>query len=365
MFEKYYSDKNKFFWFDDFKINEPIQIKSSNNLYLSCGEFENVVDFYHTDDNSNRQKWILEKDNDEDNIFYIKTAFNRYNNTKYLGSPNHNNQVFLYTSKNFFTKWRIVKIEGNIYEIVYCGNKFNPQEICLVVARYNENVEWVLPYNDITVLYNKGEEITLPFNKIIHLENTGREGHTYLYHIIKNYFSLSNKTIFTQGSFFEHNHTFLYGVDNYFKTLDVQPLGLLYLENQNIPPREIVDNYKSVTDYGLEYLVVNVNKNLDNNPPYNFVDNGINSLIESYNCRFPYCKSLTENFLEKSKFPIIKQLNEIRFCYSALFSVDKSKIHKYDIFVYINLIIELTSFNFHGGENGYILERLWLYIFED
>uniref|UniRef100_A0A6C0EFJ1 Uncharacterized protein n=1 Tax=viral metagenome TaxID=1070528 RepID=A0A6C0EFJ1_9ZZZZ len=365
MFEIFFSNKRKLFKIDNFKLNEPINITNIDNNYLSCAEINNIVDFFFEDDNSNRQKWIIEKDENEENTYYIKSAFHRYNNTQYLGCPNLNNQVFLYTSKNMFTKWKIQNIENNYYIITYSGVKFNPREISLVVSRYNENIEWVLPYNDISIIYNKGHELNIHFNNIINLSNIGREGHTYLYHIIQNYNSLPNRVIFTQGSPFEHNHTFLYGIDNYNETMDVQPLGLKYLQELNIPPIDILEKYKTTTYYGLEYLVVNINKNTDNLPPYNFIDDGINRLIQTYNNRFPHCKSLIENLLERSNFPIVKQLNEIRFCYSALFSVIKKQIHKYDISVYQNLLNELISFNDQSGENGYILERLWLYIFED
>ena len=366
MLEAFVSNKGKIFRIDNFKMNEPLQIIDSNNYFLSCAKINNIVDFYHTDDNSNKQKWVIEKHEYKENIYYIKCAFDRYNCTQYLGCPNMNNQVFLYTSKNKYTEWKIINIENKFYEITYNGDKFNPQEVCMVVARYEEDLEWALPYNDIAIIYNKGREIKLPFNNTINLENIGREGHTYLYHIIENYNSLtSDRIIFTQGSPFEHNYTFLRGVDNYHKLLDVQPLGLKYLEKCNIPPREIVEKYKETTDYGLEYLVADINENLMTTGKFHFYDKGIDCIALSYFKRFPEGKSLIGNFLEKSNFPINKQINEIRFTYAALFSVAKNKIYKYDISVYKNLINELISYHSQGAENGNILERLWLYMFED
>ena len=44
--------------------------------YLSCGEHENMVDWYTHDDMSGRQKWIIEKINDD---FFIRTSFRRSN----------------------------------------------------------------------------------------------------------------------------------------------------------------------------------------------------------------------------------------------------------------------------------------------
>jgi hypothetical protein len=64
-------------------------------------------------------------------------------------------------------------------------------------------------------------------------------------------------------------------------------------------------------------------------------------------------------------FPRNKPIDKIRFTYCGLFSTDDKHIKKYNIDVYRNLLKELTSYHPQGAENGYILERLWLYIFED
>ena len=71
------------------------------------------------------------------------------------------------------------------------------KKIQIVVARYNEDIKWLLPFKDVTIIYNKGQYLPLlnSFN-FINLDNVGRESHTYLYHIIENYDNLSDKTIF-------------------------------------------------------------------------------------------------------------------------------------------------------------------------
>ena len=73
---------------------------------------------------------------------------------------------------------------------------------------------------------------------------------------------------------------------------------------------------------------------------------------------------LVPGFLHRAKFPYWKGNTSISFTYSALFSADKRKILKLDKQVYINLSDELTSLYDHGGTNGYVLERLWLYILD-
>ena len=74
----------------------------------------------------------------------------------------------------------------------------------IVVARYNENLDWLLPYSDISIIYNKGNKNISKAYNVINLPNYGRESHTYLYHIINNYDNLADKTIFFQGRIDDH-----------------------------------------------------------------------------------------------------------------------------------------------------------------
>jgi hypothetical protein len=262
MFELFNTYTAKVFRIPHFRLNAPLNIKTLNDHYLSCHEKFNLVDFFVRDDNSNRQKWIIEQDDMDENVFYIKCLFRRYNYTQYLGCPNQNNRVFLYTSKNRFTKWGIKQLENDVYYIYYLGEKFNRKECCIAVSRYNECIDWVMAYNDMAVIYNKGTDLELSFSNVVKLENVGREGDTYLNHIIRNYSNLSKKTIFMQGDPFPHNQTVLFGIDNYEQTDDVQPFGLRYLAEKNVPTPDILNKYKTKTSYGLEYLVICLNDNI-------------------------------------------------------------------------------------------------------
>ena len=74
----------------------------------------------------------------------------------------------------------------------------------IVVARYNESIDWTKFYN--CIIYNKGDPIenTNTTTNVTTLPNVGREGHTYLHHIINNYDTLSDYTMFLQGNPFDH-----------------------------------------------------------------------------------------------------------------------------------------------------------------
>ena len=87
------------------------------------------------------------------------------------------------------------------------NNVKNKQGVELVVARYNENLNWLnrRPFNNYDVsIYNKGPNDNYTVNnkniRVTKLSNLGKCDHTYLYHIIKNYDNLSDVTVFLPGS---------------------------------------------------------------------------------------------------------------------------------------------------------------------
>lgn len=71
----------------------------------------------------------------------------------------------------------------------------------VVVARYNENIEWLDIFDKQSVIiYNKGEFIEDCKYKQICVPNVGRETETYFRYIIDNYDNLPDVVIFTQGA---------------------------------------------------------------------------------------------------------------------------------------------------------------------
>ena len=76
----------------------------------------------------------------------------------------------------------------------------------IIVARYNENIDWVLPFTNV-IIYNKGEPLDKTKYKnhtIRPLKNVGREGHTYYHYIYENYDNLPDHIMFLQGHPFDH-----------------------------------------------------------------------------------------------------------------------------------------------------------------
>ena len=351
----YNYSNHRIFSIDNFNLDKPVKIYYS----LTCltESKDNTIGF-ELPDNRLSQDFIFIKHDTKEDTYYIKTISN-----KFLGSPNANNIVYCYSSKNKFTEWRVYKLGANKYSLVYSGEKYDPKKINIVVSRYKENIDWLIPYNDIVTIINKGNGLLPNFSTIIHTKNIGREGHSYLYYILNRFETLPDRVIFIQGSPFEHNETLLYGIENYDLLLPVQPLGLQYLTSKNIPPSRIVDTFKMVTDFGLEYLVLETNGDLLTS----FQDYGatlfVNNYAKEYGEQYDPSLNLINNFFINSRLTDEPQVNTVLFSYSGLFSVTKEVILNRPPSFYLNVLTYLTDKCSQGGINGYILERLWLHIF--
>lgn len=80
-----------------------------------------------------------------------------------------------------------------------------------VVAHFNEDLDWLIPVANRSHVYHKGSELRPPPMKLYawdKLPNVGRESHTYLYHIINNYNTLPQVTVFIQGEGLARQHCF-------------------------------------------------------------------------------------------------------------------------------------------------------------
>jgi hypothetical protein len=346
---------------DSFEYNKPISIISSTtNQSISYYQEKAILSNTITN-------WLIEPDISDTSICYIKAAVPSTYGRQYLGAPNSDNKVYLYTSRNCFTQWKMSLMDKDkeLYELTYVGRKFDTTHVQLVVARYSEDIRWVRAYKDIAIVYNKGiYHDIMDTLRVVRLENIGREGHTYLHHMISAYDSLKDRTIFSQGDPFSHNDTILFAIDNYEKLDAVMPLGLGYLVNNNLPPQNLLDKIKQKTDYGLEYAIFKINKNCDYMDESYFHDAGALGFATSYRSyyKIEHSSSIIDSMLSRAKFPYFPN-NTFYFTFSGLFSVNRDVINAHDIEVYNNLKRELLSENNQGGVNGYLLERLWLHIF--
>ena len=74
----------------------------------------------------------------------------------------------------------------------------------VVIAHYNEDLSWLKDELQHATIYSKGGEANSPPVPCHALPNIGREGHTYLHHIVANYDTLADVTIFLQGHIDDH-----------------------------------------------------------------------------------------------------------------------------------------------------------------
>ena len=92
-------------------------------------------------------------------------------------------------------------------------------KFCIIVARYNENVEWSKQFSNV-IIYNKGTLLKGDYNEIL-LKNVGRESHTYYKHIYDNYENLSDYTIFLQANPFDHSPNIISNLNKYVNNTEL------------------------------------------------------------------------------------------------------------------------------------------------
>jgi hypothetical protein len=214
----------------------------------------------------------------------------------------------------------------------------NIVDIQIVVARYNESVDWINeePFNKYPVIcYNKGINNNYNIKKkhdIVKLPNKGRCDHTYLYHIINNYDDLHDITLFLPGS-----------TDLHYKLHKAKALI------------QALEYHKRTVFIGNYYN--NVKEDL-----YNFT-------IDNYKCQYSQNNLLhVEDGIDKSKIRPFGKWFESKFgnrkinviSYWGIIGISKEHIHHHPVSYYRDLINEL---DYSNPEVGHYIERSWAAIF--
>ena len=200
----------------------------------------------------------------------------------------------------------------------------------IVVARYNENINWLNSEMENCIIYNKGNKLNIG-NEIL-LKNIGRESETYLQYIITNYDNLPDVIVFTQAIIADHK-----GKD------DIQ--YLINIKN------EALNNSKSNNFY----THYDIGKCVSWDKEWN-LRNGKYFLQDNYKNNKPI------TFIEWFKTNInINYPNPLIAYQNAIFAVKKEIIINKPIEYYKKLILEV---NHHvNSTEGHFFERSWYYIF--
>jgi hypothetical protein len=200
----------------------------------------------------------------------------------------------------------------------------------IIVARYNENIEWLNSEMSNCIIYNKGNNLNIK-NEII-LENVGRESETYLHYIITNYDNLPDVIVFTQARISDHK-----GADDVNYLIDIKNQSLYNSKSQN---------FHVHNDVGVSI----------------HFDKEWNLRKEGYYLKDNYKNNKPITFLEWFKTNInVNYPNPINIYINAIFAVKKENIINKPIEYYKRLILEV---NHHiDSTEGHFFERSWYYIF--
>ena len=206
----------------------------------------------------------------------------------------------------------------------------------IVVARYNENIDWLLPDISNCIIYNKGVKLPYSVNEIM-LNNVGRESETYLQYIITHYDDLPDIVIFTQARISDHT--------------DSDPLKYIYKLRDEA---KIYEKSKSrICQYN---NTTSPNWCLYLQPEWNTDGNGHFYLIDNYYLNKPIVFKKWFEISVQNDYP-----DPIHIYINGLFAVKKELILRRPL-VYYKWLIQFVNHHVNPAE-GHFFERSWYYIF--
>lgn len=216
----------------------------------------------------------------------------------------------------------------------------------LVIARYQEKLEWMTKYEEYNFqniyVYNKGQndgQCNLKGKECVQfrLKNEGRCDHTYLYHIIKNFDTLADVTVFTKGSShgLRESKKLKFTVKKVFETKDT-----VFSVSEHYVPVNIAHH-----SFSLEYYRSTHHEN------YTGPGDTEGMTMKLADPR-PFGRWYDKNF------PGIVTTKAV---YSGVFAISKAHVHQHPKSYYESLIKELEGHP--NPEVGHYFERAWVAVF--
>jgi len=206
----------------------------------------------------------------------------------------------------------------------------------IIVARYNENIEWIKDEMKNTIIYNKGDKLNID-NEIM-LPNKGRESETYLHYIITNYDNLPDVVVFSQGNIADHLSA---GENDINYLIGIKNQAILYSTSQNYivhHNNDTNDNIHWSKEWNLKNGEYYLKDNYKNNTPITFIEWFQNNI----NINYP---------------------NPIKIYIASIFAVKRYNIISKPIEYYKKLILEVD--HHINSTEGHFFERSWYYIFNE
>ena len=237
----------------------------------------------------------------------------------------------------------------------------------LVIARYNEPLEWVqlVPPGFRIHIYNKGEPITSkPVQMRAHVtdcRNAGRESETYLTHMLEHAPGSGDFTVFSQGDPFEHSPDFLELLDRIQEWQPIQPLSWCWKDSANIPPPALLRTDKAARPLRVRPELFS----LATWNPIQFIDVGAARTGHAYRtvCRLPEGTNLASHFFASCGLADLAERAADflvgRFSYGAIFAVDNHLIAELPAAA----LCRMREAALGPACYGYVIERIWLHLF--
>lgn len=245
--------------------------------------------------------------------------------------------------------------------------------LTIVIARYNEDISWVNdvpPYAKV-YLYNKGPSIEPGVIRrevnLIPLPNEGRESGTYMYHLMHGFNPQEAEfTVFTQGDPFDHSPNFIKLLDVPHRWQDIQPLSLMWMEKEQIPPVTILKEERN--DWIGNMPVRMEFFGLKTWAPISFYDEGAWRIGHVYFNRhsLPIGTNIAAHFFqlcglaELADKAITADLGV--FSYGGIFAIRNNKIAAF-LNTAKQCLNKMETLTRTGNNYGYIFERCWLHFF--
>ncbi|MEI7909897.1 MAG: hypothetical protein WCK77_09705, partial [Verrucomicrobiota bacterium] len=243
--------------------------------------------------------------------------------------------------------------------------------LTLVVARYNEDLRWLLqvPEEVTVVLYNKGPEILDPLlrqrvDHLVALPNLGREADTYLHHL-QEYPQPAPEgwTVFCQGDPFPHSPDFLALLQHPDRWAEVQPLTAGYVTTSDIPPANlrVLDDGEWLGRHAIR-TELSSTATLD---MHGWQDEGGRKIMRDY-CQhhcLPRGWSITGHFLETCGLTDLAEqawdAALVQFAYGAMFGVRNARLGM----IPQECIPAMRRLAQGHYAHGYVFEKMWLHLF--
>jgi hypothetical protein len=294
-------------------------------------------------------------------------------------------RIILRLLRNYFLNKHKFKLRPMLLNKKKYTNNNHSKNTKIVVARYKENVSWLLPMINNCIIYNKGPDDLnyIPQNRIVKMPNVGREAGAYVKYIIDNYDNLDEYTIFIQAQPYDHiyhysarksygyiwqilnenkNYNFKY-ISTHFISLNINEVnhtgsGVPQLPLFCIPPLKIsiiidyINNLdpNTLTPNLVTLMEILKNKQQDNKYIKKYK---LHDLIHENNVD----ENIKQQLLNLFDHSILnKRIQNYSFGYGACFIASKKNIVRYSKNYWIEVYSQLQDVGF-GAAWG--LEKLW------